>query len=412
MAKKLAETLTIARLGHGGDGVADAGGGRVFVPFTLPGETVLADRDGDRAAIAAILAPSPQRVEPPCPHFGICGGCALQHWDPTAYRAWKREEVVATFAQRGIEAPVGELIPCAPASRRRAVLTAERQGRTVILGFNQANSHEVVPVPECSVLAPPIAERLGGISMLIAPLVPQRRRGRVTIIAADNGLDIAVDDIGRSDPRAIEVLATRVADPAIARVTIGGETIYRAREPEIGIGAASLLPPPGGFIQAVASAEAAMAEAVIAGVGDAKRVADLFAGIGTFSLRLARSARVAAFDGDSAASSALEKAARRAAGLKLVTAARRDLFASPLTPQELKPFDAVVFDPPRAGAKSQAEQLAASAVPRVVAVSCNPATLARDARILIDGGYRLTSVTPIDQFLWSAHIESVAVFER
>ncbi len=229
---------------------------------------------------------------------------------------------------------------------------------------------------------------------------------------ADNGLDIAVDGLRRVDDRLLDALPGRIADPAIARLTVEGETIYQPQVPELRAGNATLLPTPGGFIQAVASAEAAMAEAVLAGIGSARKVADLFAGIGTFTLRVAERAQVTAYDGDEAAVTSLSRAIRGARGVKAVTAGERDLFADPMTAIELKAFDAVVFDPPRVGAKAQAEQLAASSVPSVIAVSCNPATLARDARILVDGGYRLTAVTPIDQFLWSAHIEAVATFER
>lgn len=405
-------TLRITRIGHGGDGIAETDTGPVFVPFTLPGETVSAELHGERATALAILNRSSERVEPPCPHFGACGGCSQQHWEPTAYREWKRQQVVAAFAQRSLEPLVAEIIPCAPASRRRAVFTAERDGQRRILGFNRAGSHEVIAIPECRVLVPAIVNRLEAIATLIAPLVQPRSRARVAVLAADNGLDIAIDDLGRVEDRALDALPRRISDPAIARVTVAGETVYLAREPELAAGPATLLPTPAGFIQAVASAETGMAEAVLAAIGPAKRVADLFCGIGTFSLRLAESSRVTAIDGDTASVAALERAARHVQRLKQVKAIQRDLLVDPLTARELKMFDAVVFDPPRAGARAQAKQLANSTAPVVVAVSCNPATLARDARILVDGGYRLVSVQPIDQFLWSAHIEAVAVFRR
>lgn len=404
--------LRISRIGHGGDGIAETDAGPVYAPFTLPGESVSAEINGDRAVALAIPNKSSERVEPPCPHFGSCGGCSLQHWEPTAYREWKRQQVVAAFEQRGLEPPVAKIISCAPASRRRAVFTAERDGKQIVLGFNKTGSHEVVAVPQCRVLVPAIANRLESIAALIAPLVQPRRRARVAVVAADNGLDIAIDDLGRVDERTLDALPRRISDPAIARVTAAGETVYLAREPELVAGPVTLLPIPAGFIQAVASAETAMAGAVLAAIGPAKRVADLFCGIGTFGLRLAGLSRVTAVDGDAASVAALERAAKRTQGLKQLKSDRRDLLADPLTANELKIFDAVLFDPPRAGAKAQAEQIASSTVPIVVAVSCNPATLARDARILVEGGYRPISVQPIDQFLWSAHIETVAVFER
>ncbi|MCW5715619.1 MAG: class I SAM-dependent RNA methyltransferase [Bauldia sp.] len=408
----MAETLVITALGHSGDGIAETPDGRVFVPFALPGETVLAERHGDRATLTEIVASSPDRVTPPCPHFGACGGCSLQHFAPDAYLAWKRGQVVAAFAQRGIDAPVAPMIPAPPASRRRAVLTAERQGREVRLGFNREGSHEIVPIPDCRVLVPAIVRALPMLTALVAPLVPPGRRGRVTVLATGAGLDIAIDDIGKAEYRASTGAAAKAADSSVARVTVNGEEVFRTREPALRAGEALLLPPAGGFVQAVAEAEDAMAAVVMVGVGKAKTIADLFAGTGTFTFRLARKAKVTAVDGDGPSLAALELAARRTKGVKAVTTMRRDLFRAPLVPHELKVFDAVVFDPPRAGAMAQATALAASVVPRVVAVSCNPATLARDARILIDGGYRLTGVQPIDQFLWSGHIEAVATFAR
>ncbi len=408
----MAETFAISGLGHAGDGFAETPQGRVFVPFTLPGETVTAERHGERADLVNVVSASPDRVEPPCPHFGVCGGCALQHMAPAAYLAWKRDQIVAAFTQRGIDAPVAPIIASRPAGRRRAVFTAERTGRKVTLGFNRAGSHEVIAVPDCKVLVPAILRHLDTIGDLVAPLVQAGRRARVTVVAADNGLDIAIEDLGRPDAKAVGAVSTRIKDPTTARVTVGGEEAFRAREPVLAAGPAALLPVPGGFIQAVAEAEEALAAIVLKGVGPSKMVADLFAGIGTFTFRLARIAKVTAVDGDAALVAALQRASRHAPGLKAVTALRRDLSREPLVPNELAGFDAVVFDPPRAGAKAQAEALAASTVRRVVAVSCNPATLARDARILMDGGYRLTGVQPVDQFVWSAEIEAVATFER
>ncbi len=410
----MVEELAVVALGHSGDGVAETLSGRVFVPFTLAGERVEVERDeGDRARLLRVLEPSPVRVEPPCPQFGICGGCALQHLATPDYLAWKREQVVAAFAQRGLDAEVAPTIAVAPSTRRRAVLTAEREGKTVLVGFHRANSHDVVGIDGCRVLVPEILRRRETLAALVAPLLQPGRQARLTVLAADNGLDVAIDEIGRVPrPALAAALTVAAAAPAVARVTIAGEEVFRARAPEVAVGTALMQPAAGGFVQAVAAAEAAMAAAVMAGIGPAKSVADLFAGAGTFTLRLARQAKVTAVEGDAEAVAALELAARRASGLKAIVARRRDLFRNPLGPAELAGFDAVVFDPPRAGASAQAEMLARSAVARVVAVSCNPATLARDARILVDGGYRITGVQPVDQFLWSPHIEVVATFAR
>ena len=407
----MTETVTIGALGAGGDGVVETGG-RAFVPFTLPGETVEIERHGNRGRLTRIVAPSPERVDPPCRHFGVCGGCALQHMKRAAYLAWKRDVVLNSLRLHGVEATVAPVIAAETGSRRRATFSAVRTAAGVVLGYNQRRSTEIVAVEECPVLAPAIVSRVPALKDIAAIAIKRRRRARITVLLADNGLDIALDGGGRLDRTQIERLGAFAADPSLARLTVERETIFINRRPTIAADGAALLPPPAGFVQAVPAAEQALAEAVLAHVGEAAPVADLFAGIGTFALRLARRAPVTAVDGDAALLDALDAAARTATGLKPVTTRRRDLFVNPLAATELDAFGAVVFDPPTAGAKRQAETIAQSGVPRVAAVSCNPATLARDARILIDGGNRLTGVQPVDQFLWSADIEVVATFER
>jgi len=407
----VSELVTITGLGHSGDGVAETPEGRVFVPYTLPGETVEIERTGARATAVRRRDDSPDRAAPICRHFGICGGCALQHMKSEAYLAWKREQVAAAFRQRGIETPVAPLVPLAPGTRRRAVFTAAREPRGVAFGFHKRGSHEVVAISECPILVPGLEKKLGQLA-LIAKACLDGKEVRMVAVAADNGLDIAVTGGGKARRERLEALGRFGADPDIARLTLDGTEIFRNRRPEVAAGAARLLPVPGGFLQAAAPAEAAMAAAVMAHVGKAAPVADLFAGIGTFTVRLAERAPVTAVEGDARLLSALDEAAKRGRGLKPVTTRRRDLFQNPMVARELDPFGAVVFDPPAAGAKAQAEQLAQSKVKTVVAVSCNPATLARDARLLIDGGYRLVGVTPVDQFLFSAEIEAVAAFTR
>jgi 23S rRNA (uracil1939-C5)-methyltransferase len=282
----------------------------------------------------------------------------------------------------------------------------------VALGFHRRAAHEIVAIEECPVLKPGLAAKLPAFREIAGLLVSRGKEVRITAVAADNGVEIAVEGCGKLSARQIESLGRFGANPSIARLSVDGTEIFRNRVPEISTSGGNLLPIPGGFLQAAAEAETAMADAVAAFVGSARPVADLFCGIGTFTLRLARMAPVTAIDGSQTLIEALQAATRRAKGLKPVTARKRDLFANPLAPRELDAFGAVVFDPPAAGAKAQVEQIAASTVKRVVAVSCNPATLARDARILIDGGYRLTRVLPIDQFLYSAEIEVVATFQR
>jgi 23S rRNA (uracil1939-C5)-methyltransferase len=410
----MSERLTITALGHEGDGIAETSAGRVFVPFTLPGETVEVERgeQPDRATLVEVIAPSADRIAPICRHFAVCGGCAMQHMASAPYLAWKREQVATALRQRGIDAEVEPVKPLAPRTRRRAIFSVNRKAEPTVLGFHRRGAAEIVPISECPVLVPALEKKLGRFGEMAAAIIERGKTGRLVAVAADNGIDVAVTGGRALGRRELEKLSAIALDPTIARLTVDGNVVFVNRRPEIASGGATLLPTPGGFLQAAAPAEDALGEAILAAIGKAAPIADLFAGIGTFTARLARKAQVTAVEGEAAAVSALEEALRKAKGLKPVTARRRDLFKNPLAGGELTPFGAVVFDPPAAGAKAQAAALAASSVKTVVAVSCNPATLARDARILIDGGYRLERVMPVDQFLFSAEIEAVAVFAR
>ncbi len=407
----MAETVAIAGLGHGGDGIAETDGGRLYVPYTLPGETIEIERIGSRGRPLKILSASSDRVVPPCRHFGTCGGCALQHMERDTYLAWKRQVVADAFAQQGIAAAVDPVVPIAAGSRRRAVFSAIRTAKGVVLGFHRKGAEEIVAIEECPVLVPEIAGRIDTFRR-IAQLAIGRQPARIIVVAAGNGLDIAVEGGRRLGRAERESLGTFGADAALARLTVDGSEIFLNRRPEIRAGEAMLLPVSGGFLQAAASAEAALAAVVLDHVGAAAPVADLFAGVGTFTLRLARRAAVTAVEGNSDLLAAIEAAAHRTQGLKPVTVRKRDLVRNPLAPVELDHFEAVVFDPPAAGSKAQAEAIAGSKVRKVAAVSCNPATLARDTETLLKGGYRLVRVLPVDQFLFSAEIEVVATFER
>jgi len=406
------ETVTIDALGHGGDGIAETADGRVYVAHALPGETVTIERHGDRATVVDIITASPDRVAPPLPHMTAVGTYPLVHMAEPAYLAWKTELVRAAFAQRGIATPVEPIVPIRGGTRRRAVFAAIRTGRGVAIGFHKRHSAEIVPIERCPVLSPAIIGKLPVLREIAAIILPEKRAARFSVLAADNGLDISVTESGRPNARSLAALGRFGTDMAIARLSVDGTEVFRNRLPELRAGPAALFPVPGGFVQAVASAEQALADAVLAHVGGKGPFADLFAGIGTFTFRLAERGQVTAVEGEPALVAALENATRHARGVKRVAARRRDLFVNPLSPPELKAFTAVVFDPPAAGAKAQAEMLARSDVAKVAAVSCNPATLARDARILIDGGYRLDRVLPVDQFLYSAEIEVVATFSR
>jgi len=410
------ERLAIARLGHRGDGIADGAEGPIYVPGTLPGETVEVDAwpgHPDRRQLLNVEQPSGQRIAPICPHFGICGGCALQHWQSVPYRAWKRGLVIEALRQAGLDAPVGELIDAHGDGRRRATLHARRGTHDVLeVGFSAARAHRVVSIDHCPVLAKSLDGAIAAAWAIAETLNVTGKPLDIAVTATDAGLDIDVRGSGALKPPLMAALARVAVAHNLARLTRHGELIAQPRTPTLRMGNATVTLPPAVFLQATAEGEAVLARLVLAAGADARNVADLFCGVGPFTLRLAAKARVLAIDDDEAAVAALKRAASSAAGLKPVETATRDLFKDPLAPAELKKFDAVVFDPPRQGALAQARALAESALPLIVAVSCNTGTFARDAAELVAGGYKITDVTPVDQFRYSEHVEIVARLER
>ncbi|MDR3373645.1 MAG: class I SAM-dependent RNA methyltransferase [Ancalomicrobiaceae bacterium] len=405
------EIVTIVAIGHKGDGVAETGSGGLFVPLSLPGERLRVTRLGERGAILEVLEPSPDRVVPACPHFGICGGCALQHMAEPAYLEMKRQAIVAAFADRGIEVEVPTPVTVPPKSRRRAVIAVQRTSRGNVAGFRERLSHTVAEASQCVIVTEAIRTALPALARLAEVLSFDKKGAIFAVIDTETGLDVTVMEGKLAESRRQEAIPLALK-LGLARFSVGSEIIVEARAPIVHFGKAAVVPPPGAFLQAVAAAEHAMVAEVLTAATGARRVADLFSGCGTFALRLAETARVTAVESDRRALDALERAARHTPGLKPVETEARDLFRRPLMAKELAAFDAVVFDPPRDGAAAQAKEIAKSKVPVAVAVSCNPATLARDARYLIDGGYKLTSVKAFDQFLWSHHVEVVAQFNR
>ena len=413
------ETVTIEKLGAQGDGIASNAGGPVYVPFSLPGETVAIARVKSQGTIMSITTPSPDRQEPPCRHFGpdglngTCGGCTLQHLADAPYRAFKRQLVIDALKSKGLTPAVGEIVPARPGERRRVVFAARKTEKDMLIGFNHAESHHIVAIEECPISSAGIIARLPAIRAIAASLATNAEPFRISVLETLSGLDISVDEVKKlSDPQRRKAVETVLSLRGIARVSLNGEILIEPSKPLVDFGGIQVSPPPGGFTQATKPAEQAMAELVLAHVGKAKRIADLFAGAGTFSLQLARIGRVHAVEAEAKALAALDHAARNTQGLKPVSVEKRDLFRRPLMTQEFKPFDAVVFDPPRAGAEFQCKELARSGVKKIAAVSCNPLTLARDLAILVEGGYRITGVTPIDQFLWTSHVEVVATLEK
>ncbi len=402
--------VVVERVGAKGDGVTIANGEPMYIPFGLPRERWRVDGEGH----ATRLDSSPERVEPICRHFMQCGGCLAQHMSPSLYRDWKRSLVVDAFGHRGIEAEVDPVVVVNGASRRRAFFGVERHGPNVTIGFREEGQHKLVDLAECPVLDPRIVAAVPGLRILAKRVMVDRAGGRLVVTRVDHGLDVSFDN-GRKDlsPDEKAELGAFAQKMGLIRLVVGGETIVAAGRPTVSIAGVAVDIEPGLFLQAVPEAEQLLADLCVKALPkSAKAVADLFSGVGTLTLPIARRAAATAYDSDRRAINALAGAVRHAQGLKPVTANVRDLFRDPLSARELGAFDAVVFDPPRAGAAEQAERLAKSKVPLVIAVSCNPGTLARDARILIDGGFRMGPVTPIDQFLYSAHVEAFAVFRR
>lgn len=412
--------LAIDSLADQGDGVATADGKRIFVPLTLPGDVVDAVRANPTHARAiAWHRRGPHRQEPPCPHFGACGGCALQHLDPSFYRAWKIARIGGALARRHVQTPViAPLAETPPACRRRVSFAARRGGRQVELGFHARESHAIVTIAQCPVAHPALVALLGPLRALFAEILPAKRAVDALATVSDGGIDLLLDGIGAGERSARERLAAFAAENELARLALregkaAPDIVAIRRPPRFDFDGVTVEPPPGAFLQASIEGERAIRAAVREAIGDARRVADLYAGCGTIALPLARAgARVHAVEGLREQLEALDRAARAAGLGPRVSVETRDLARRPLLADELKRFDAVIFDPPRDGAAAQAAQLAQSKVARIVGVSCNPATFARDAATLQAGGYALTHVVPIDQFLWSAHVELVGRFER
>ena len=410
------ERLTIARLGQRGDGIADTAAGAVYVPYTLPGETVTVEPAAghpDRPRLIHVDQPSHERAQPICRHFGACGGCALQHWSLAEYFQWKRRLVVDALAAAGVVAPVSPPIDAHGRGRRRAVLHARRGAHELLeVGFTAPRAHHIVAIDACPILAPELAGAIPAAWAIAEALIRTRKPLDIHVTAADNGLDVDLRGSGSLSAADIAALARVAERHKLARLTRHGELVAQRVQPMLHIGRAKVPLPPGSFLQATAEGEEALARLAIDAVGNARHVADLFCGVGPFALRFAERARVTASDSDADAVAALTAAAAGASGLKPVKAVTRDLFRRPYVASELNDLDAVIFDPPRQGAEALAREIAKSRVRKVVAVSCDAVSFARDARILVDGGYKLASVTPVDQFRYSHHVEIVAVFAR
>jgi len=402
--------LTIERLGHLGDAIAQGPSGPVFIAQMLPGEVVEGDVTGDRMLAPKIITPSPDRVRPPCVHARTCGGCMMQHASEGFVAGWKQDVVRSALAGQGLEATFRPIVTSPPRSRRRATFSGRRTKGGALLGFHARASDVLVAIPQCQLVHPDLIATFPALEALMVTGASRSAEVALTVTRSLSGPDVAVTG-GKPLDSAMRLDLARVAEAhGIARLTWDNEVVALRTAPMQRFGKALVSPPPGAFLQATPAGEAALLAAVADAVGAARRIIDLFAGAGTFALPLATRAEVHAVEGDAAMVAALDKGWRMAEGLKRVTHEARDLFRRPLEPDEFAHVDAVVIDPPRAGAEAQMATLARSGVPVIAAVSCNPVTFARDAKLLLAGGYSLDWVQVVDQFRWSAHVELVARF--
>lgn len=400
-------TVTIERLGQQGDGIAH---GPVFVPLALPGEVVSGTLDGSALADIRIETPSPDRVSPPCPHFRSCGGCQMQHASDTLVADWKRDVVAAALKQHGLETDLRPTVTSPDQSRRRATFAARRTKKGAMAGFHARKSDAIIPVPDCVLVTPALRAGLHVSEDLAVAGASRKAALAVTVTEGLEGLDVAVTGGKPLDGPLRIALAALCEKHRLARLTWEDELIGMRVPPAQPMGKARVVPPPGAFLQATAHGQQTLTDLVAEIVGDAKSVVDLFAGCGTFALPLAEKAEVHAVEGSAEMMTALDAGWRQTQGLKCVVTETRDLFRRPLLPDELARFDAVVIDPPRAGAAAQIAELATAQVPAIAHVSCNPQTFARDAETLCKAGYVLDWVQPVDQFRWSAHVELVGAF--
>ena len=422
--------VTVESLGAQGDGVARLAGRPLFLPMTLPGDRVLARIGGEKAGafhgdVIELLAAGPHHAEPPCPYFGLCGGCSLQHMAASAYGDWKADLLRIALERRGlpVEGRLRPMLRGGAGQRRRATLAAVRLASGLRLGFRERRGKRVADIAHCLLLTPKLDALIAPLRAILASLLAPGEAGEVTLCETLSGIDLLITAKGPADLEARTVLAAFAEAQDLARLSwqCAGEAPepgVQRRAPSLDFSGVSVQPAPGAFVQPSLEGEAALVAAVCGYLPDRfDRAIDLFAGSGTFSFALAgfaqaRPARVLAVEGEPAAAQALEAAVRAASLAGRVQTQCRDLARQPLLSAELQGADVIVFDPPRAGAREQAREIAASAVPCVIAVSCNPTTLARDARLLCDGGYELVEALPLDQFPWSGHLEAVALFRR
>ncbi len=418
------QVVQVTAIGARGDGLAsdETNGQPLFVPFSLPGETLsvklLQSKSvGTETLPLELIDASPERVDPACPHFGLCGGCQLQHWQQEAYQAWKQDRLRGCLERAGFADPhLRPMVQAPEQSRRRATLSAEKARKGVVrLGFRARASSQLVDLQSCSILRPKMFATLEPLRTFCEAVLSAGESAKFQLCETDSGLDLQVLADRQSTAKDMLAISKLVESCDLARLVWNDEPLLTRREPILRLGAeehfAQVYVPAGAFLQASADIQSAMVDAMLGALpASLNKVADLFSGLGSFTLPLtARARHVLAVEGDGPALNALEQAVRRHQLADQISIERRDLEAWPLHGSELAQLDAVVFDPPRAGAKAQAPMIAAAKVPLVIAVSCNPATMQRDLQAFAQAGYRLDWAQAFDQFLWSAHVEAMAV---
>lgn len=405
-------TLKIRQVSIQGDGIADSSEGPIYVPFTLTGEVVDGDVVGNRIPKPRIVEPSSNRVKTPCSHFKSCGGCAMQHASDEYLADWKTDVVKNALAAHDLSSTFKPIITSPAQSRRRATFAAERTKKGVLIGFHGRASDTVVAIPSCKLLHSDIMATMPALEALTKIGASRKARISISVTHSTAGADVSVADAKEADGPMMVELGALVEQFKLSRLSWNGEIIAIRTPPIQTFDGIAVSPPAGAFLQATESGQIALTDSVLDAVGDAKNIVDLFSGCGTFSLPLARKAQVLAIEGDASLLKALDAGWRNGRGLKTLETQKRDLFRNPVLPEDFKKFNAVVIDPPRAGAKAQCEELAKTGIPRIAFVSCNPVTFARDAKILVNAGYTIEWVQVIDQFRWSAHVELVALFTK
>jgi 23S rRNA (uracil1939-C5)-methyltransferase len=405
--------VTIHRLGHHGDGIARIDGSDIYVPNALPGEVIAGEVSGDQLTNPKVVLPSGERVKAPCSHFKTCGGCSLQHASDRYLADWKVGIVRTALEGQGLKLP--RFLPIATSSassRRRATLSGRKTKKGALVGFHMRASDDVVAIPGCTLLDPDILAGMPAFEALTRIGATRSSAIQISVTRSDDGLDIDIRKAREADRDLLGEAAQCAETHGLARISWNGEVVAQRNMPFQHFGVQKVVPPPGGFLQATREGEAALAVAVETALAGSRHIVDLFAGCGTFALRLAAQADVLAVENDAPALEALDRGFRAAHGVKTIKTEVRDLFRRPLLASELSHFDGVVIDPPRAGAAAQFAQLAESKVAKIASVSCNPVTFARDALPLVKAGYRMDWIQVVDQFRWSSHVELVACFSR